>query len=99
MPGRLDPFRFLILAVAGWIPDFRSVTARLIWRYRDRRSLRLLFDVAMAAPPKGTTLYAVNVISNDPLLSRISPIAVKILPSAITGRNIQYFRRIAAIAR
>jgi hypothetical protein len=46
-----------------------------------------------------TILYAINVTSNDPVLSRISPIAVKILPSAITGRNIQYFRRIAAIAR
>src|SRR2546421_6877219 len=46
-----------------------------------------------------TIFYAANVTSNDPVLSCISPIAVRIRPSAMSGRNLQYFRRIAAIAR
>ena len=46
-----------------------------------------------------TIFYAAKVTSNDPVLSRINPIAVRTLPSAMRGRNIQYFLRIAAIAR
>jgi hypothetical protein len=78
-------------------PDFRPVTLSLISRYRERRSM-LPFGAVTAVPPEETIFYAAKVTSNDPVLSRINPVAVRNRPSAMRGRNIQYFRRIAAIA-
>jgi len=40
-----------------------------------------------------------KVTSNDPVLSRIRPIALRTRPSSMRGRNIQYFLRIAVMAR
>jgi len=45
------------------------------------------------------SFYPAKVTSNAPVVSRISPLAVRARPSAMSGRNIQYFRRIATIAR
>ena len=57
------------------------------------------FGCCHGLPPEETICNPASVTSNDPVLSRINPSAVKTRPSAIRGRNIQYFRRIAAIAR
>ena len=43
--------------------------------------------------------YSANTTSNAPVLSRITPMAVRIRPTAITGQNMQYLRRTIAIAR
>jgi hypothetical protein len=40
--------------------------------------------------------YLAKLTSNEPVLSCISPIALRTRPSSMIGRNIQYFLRIAA---
>src|SRR5205807_4652020 len=66
-------------------PDFLPITLTLIWRYRERRSLRLPFDAVTAVPPEETIFYAAKLTSNDPVLSRINPITLRTRPSAMRG--------------
>jgi hypothetical protein len=47
------------------------------------RSSRLPFDAVTVVPPEKTIFYAAT--SNDPVLSRISPTAMKTYPNAMSG--------------
>jgi hypothetical protein len=72
--------------------SFELGTLNLLFLFAS--SAGLLHQLSMAF-----TLYLANATSNAPVLSRIRPMAARSRPSSMIGRNIQYFRRMAAIAR
>ena len=46
-----------------------------------------------------TSCYCFKITANAPVLSRMTPMAVRTCPTAITGQSIQYLLRTIAIAR